>query len=150
MLRKKIRQVNDSHRKPLYNVTEMRLYSADNEKIELEFKPMYIPEDRAVDWDDFNRYDSMMIFQTDYERLLSPLIDSLYPLTAPDTGEVENALDYCFENFIGSDDRTQLLVLIEEKAHTCADEEREFYNELLLFLKEAEKKSPYLCIEGNL
>ena len=150
MLRKKVRQVNDSHRKPLYNVTEMRLYSADNEKIEVEFKPMDIPEDKAVDWDDFNRYDSIMIFQTDYERLLSPLIDSLYPLTAPDTGEIENALDYCFENFIGSEDRKKLLMLIDEKARTCDGDDREFYGELLAFLKEAEKKSPYLCIEGNL
>ena len=150
MLRKTIRSVDQPKYRHLYDITDLRLYSSDKEKIYLEFKPMDIGEDGKADWEDFHRYDSLMIFQTDYERLLSPLMDKLYPLKELESGEIQDSLDYCFENFIGSEDRQRFTEMIREKAVSSEGEEKDFFSEMLVFLENAGRQSEYFCIEGNL
>lgn len=135
-----------------HKVTELRLYSEDREKIELEFKPVNLPENGDIQWEDWNCYDSLRIFITDYERLLIPLIDKLFPVTDPDPmgWGVQERFDATDLNWFGSEDRQKLISLIEERAQEVNADEKEFYAEVLKFLRGYTEISEYFCIEGNL
>lgn len=67
-----------------HKVKDILLYSDEREKIVLEFKPVRFPEDGNIMWEDWNNYDSIQVFKTDYERLLLNPIRSIFPVNDPD------------------------------------------------------------------
>lgn len=68
-----------SNKKPDYKIN--RLYSDKKEKIYLMFLPLFITGKDPM-WEDWNCYKyPMMIYMTDYERLIVPYFDKIFPLT---------------------------------------------------------------------
>ena len=45
-----------------HKVTDILLYSDDDEKIELEFKPVFMPENGEMSWEDWNCFDSIRVY----------------------------------------------------------------------------------------
>lgn len=96
-----------------HKVTDIRLYSDDKEKISIEFKPVsvYAKENGNMSWEDWNCYDSICIYKTDYERLLLSAIEELFPVTDPDPNGwgVQEYFDLTSMNFFGKDDWQRLI-----------------------------------------
>ncbi|SHM38806.1 hypothetical protein [Ruminococcus flavefaciens] len=143
---------NDSDIK--HKVTDIRLYSDDNEKIEIEFKPVriYSQTDSTMQWEDWNFYDSIYIYKTDYEKLILSSIRPLFPVTDPDPNGfgVQECFDLTSINFFGKDDWKKLIDNLAECIETSAEEEKEFYNAVIKYLTYFMEQSDWFCIEGNL
>ena len=133
-------------------VTEIRLYSLDEEMIYLEFCPVHVSENWDIQFVDWNTYDSLLIFRTDYEKLLIPALDELFPVydPAPDGWGLQEEFDRMGPNFIGAEDWRRLMGLLEKRREISQDPEKQFYDEVLSYFEWAEKVSGYFCIDGNL
>ena len=137
-----------------HKVTDIRLYSDDSEKIEIELKPvrMYPPENGTLSWEDWNYYDSICIYQTDYKKLLLPAICALFPATDPDPNGwgVQEAFDLTSMNFFGKDDWQKLIDSLTQCMEASGENERKFYHAVTQFLTGFMAQSEWFCIEGNL
>lgn len=135
-----------------HKVTDIRLYADDKEKIELEFKPVRIPDNGDIRWEDWNCYDSVCVYRSDYEKLLSSFIESLFPVEDPDPygWGIQETMDYTSMNFMGRDDWAKMTDLIISAGESSEEQEKEFYRTLAHHLRDAMKMSDYFCIEGNL
>lgn len=79
-------------------VLSPRLYAAPKEKIFLQFLPLR-PIDGEPKWEDWNCYRSTLrLYLDDFQKLLIPYFDLLFPLSDPITGEKQNSFDPCFDN----------------------------------------------------
>ena len=137
-----------------HNITDIRLYSDDTELIRLEFKPvyMYLMERNAMSWEDWNHYDSLCIYKTDYEKLLLPAIKSLFPVNDPDPNGfgIQESFDLTSINFFGKEDWQKLIEEITKCMQSSNKAEFDFYYSVLGYLKDFMLNSDWFCIEGNL
>ncbi|MDE7363571.1 MAG: hypothetical protein K2N27_01585 [Ruminococcus sp.] len=137
-----------------HKVTDIRLYSDDNELVKIELKPVYMypPENGTMLWEDWNHYDSICIYKTDYEKLLLPAISSLFPVTDPDPNGfgIQESFDLTSFNFFGKEDWQRLIVKLTECMKMVDETEISFYRSVLGFLKDFMVISDWFCIEGNL
>lgn len=55
-----------------HEVTDIRFYSDENEKINIELKPVcrYPSGNGTMSWEDWNYYDSICIYKTDWEIII--------------------------------------------------------------------------------
>lgn len=132
------------------NITEMRLYSENNEKIFLEFAPVRIPKSGDIMWEDWNYYNSLRIFKTDYEMLFVPFAEKIFPVKDPDTDELQTYLDLCSPNWIGKSDIERLIKIIDESSKDKKSEERQFLKIITEYLQDCIKISNMVLIDGNL
>ena len=137
-----------------HNITDIRLYSDDTELIRLEFKPvyMYSLKNESMSWEDWNHYDSICIYKTDYEKLLLPVIQSLFPVTDPDPNGfgIQESFDLTSTNFLGKEDWKKLIEELTKCMKSSNKAESDFYDSVLGCLKDFMLKSDWFCIEGNL
>lgn len=137
-----------------HKVTDIRLYSDDKEKINIEVKPVsvYPKENRNMAWEDWNRYDSICIYKTDYERLLLSVIKELFPVTDPDPNGwgVQEYFDLTSMNFFGKDDWQRLIDNLNVLMEKADETEKEFYQVIVKYLNDFMDISDWFCIEGNL
>lgn len=134
----------------ILKVTEMRLYSERHEKIFLEFSAVRVPEDGEIMWEDWNYYNPLRIFQSDYERLFLPLAESLFPITDPDSGVLEQRFDCCSLNWFGRIDVERLIKRIDEVLGKKTPDERKFLGKIAEFLLKCLDFGDIVLIEGNL
>ena len=135
-----------------HKITDIRLYSDDREKIEIELKPVRLPESGRMAWEDWNCFDSICVYKTDYERLLLSAIEALFPVTDPDPDGwgVQEYFDLTSMNFFGKADWLRLTDSLTACAEKATGEEKEFYRAVLGYLKEFMTVSEWFCIEDNL
>ena len=135
-----------------HKVTDIRLYSDDDEKIELEFKPVFMPENGEMNWEDWNCYDSIRVYKTDYEKLLLSSIQSVFPVVDPDPNGwgIQEELDLTSPNFLGKEDWNKTIDVLLNRSKTATDQEKEFYDLFIKYLRNFSEVSDYFCIEGNL
>ncbi|MBO4399828.1 MAG: hypothetical protein J5795_06840 [Lachnospiraceae bacterium] len=135
-----------------HKVTDIRLYSDDGEKIELEFKPIFVPENGELQWEDWNCYDSIMIYKTDYDKLLLSSIQSVFPVVdpTPNSWGLQEEFDLTSMNFIGKEDWSRIIDALLNRSNVAADQEKEFYDLFIKHLRSFMEVSEYFCIEGNL
>lgn len=135
-----------------HKVKDILLYSDEREKIVLEFKPVRFPEDGNIMWEDWNNYDSIQVFKTDYERLLLNPIRSIFPVNDPDPNGwgMQECFDLTSMNFFGKDDWIKLIDVIKITSESVDDCEKEFYDIVVEYLTDIMEVSDYFCIEGNL
>ena len=152
VLRKKVFFKQKSAYSEEHKVTELRLYSEDKEKIFLEFCPVRVPDDWDIQAKDWDCYDSLRVFRSDYERLLSPLIEKLFPLKDLDPyyGGEQEYFDATGPNWTDIAEWEHLKELLAENSKISTPEEQEFYTEVLRYFEWAESVSGYFCIDGNL
>ena len=132
-----------------HDVTVLRLYSPEDEKVMIEICPAYYTEDGNVFWD---RYDSLRVYHTDSVRLLYPVFDRLFPVTDPDPNGwgVQDSFDPTAPNWLGREDMLKLAALIKERCSSADTAEKEFYGEVLGFIEDSAYISEIFCIYGNL
>lgn len=137
-----------------HKVTDIRLCSGDDELIRLEFKPVYMYplENGTMAWEDWNHYDSICVYKTDYEKLLVPSIESLFPVTDPDPNGfgLQEYFDLTSMNFFGKDDFEKLIRNLTECMDKSVGPEKSFYRSVIDYLKDFMTISDWFCIEGNL
>ncbi|MBO4473987.1 MAG: hypothetical protein IK020_03015 [Clostridiales bacterium] len=153
MLRYKERRYSFSESDIDHKVTDIRLYSDDSERILLEFKPVRMPSKKGdLYWEDWNHYDSICIYKTDYDRLLLPAITSLFPVTDPDPKGfgIQESLDLTTINFFGKEDWQKLIDNLTGCMEKADETEAEFYRSVIGFLNDFMTVSDWYCIEGNL
>ena len=134
-----------------HNATDVRLYSADSEKIFLEFKPARMPDDGNMQWEDWNCYDSVFVYKTDYDRLLVPTLKKLFPLEDPDPNGwgKQEYFDVCSPNWLGADSWKEFITLLEQLIPALTAEEQMFIRTLLPMFKGFLDISSIICVEGN-
>ena len=150
----KIRKIKTDHitenGEHFLNIREMWLYSKENEKIFLEISPVRNTENSDIMWEDWNYYNSLRIFKTDYEMLFVPLVEKIFPVIDPDSGEVQDRLDVCSLNWIGKADTERLIGIISEEKFGKTAEEQQFLEKITEYLRHCIDVSGLILIEGNL
>ncbi|MDE7281835.1 MAG: hypothetical protein K2N36_08880, partial [Ruminiclostridium sp.] len=100
--------------------------------------------------EDWNYYNSLRIFKTDYEMLFAPLAERIFPVIDPDSGEFQAHLDVCSLNWIGKADTERLIGIISAAAGDKIAEERQFLEKITEYLRHCINVSDLILIEGNL
>lgn len=127
----------------------LRLYSSDDELVNIELCPAFMTEDGNIFWD---RYDSLRIYRADYEHFMIPVFEEIFPVTDPDPkgwGIQEN-FDAAGENWLCAEEWLRLKDMLAENSRISSPEEQGFYDEVLRYFAWAENKSGLFCISGNL
>ncbi|MBO4687818.1 MAG: hypothetical protein J5636_04835 [Clostridiales bacterium] len=136
-----------------HKITEIRLYSADDEPVYLEFKPVLMPSEdgKELQWEDWNHYDSIRIYKTDYDKFLLPAITPVFPVTDPDPNGfgVQETLDVTSINFFGKEDWQKLIDNLTGCMEKADNTESEFYHMVIGYLSDFMTLSEWFCIEGN-
>ena len=135
-----------------HKITELRLYSNNAETFYFEFRPVYVSENVDIKSKDFDTYDSLRIYCVDWEKLVSPLIEALYPLKCCDPyfGRVQKEFDLTGENYLCAEDMRRLKDMLEENSRNASPEEQGFYDEVLKYAAWAETVSGLFCITCNM
>ena len=135
-----------------HKVTDIHLYSDNEEKIMLEFKPVLVHPGDEVMLGDWDYYDSFRVYQTDYDKLLTAAIASLFPVMDPDPHGwgLQEYFDPCSDNWFGTEDWQRLIDKLTECFDNAAEPEKEFYYAVLLRMRRFAEMSTMFCIEGNL
>lgn len=131
---------------------ELRLYSKHSERLCLCFSPCYIDRDADdISWEDWHRYKQpLMVFVTDYRKLLIPYLKSVFPVNDPTNNEVQEFFDECWDNWLGEDAWHIIIGKIESDFLNFSEDERRFYTEFIDWVKKALTATPVIVIEGNL
>ena len=113
---------------------------------------MYPPENGKMHWEDWNYYDSIYIYKSDYEKLLLPAILPLFPVEDPDPNGfgTQEYFDLTSFNFFGKKDWQRLIANLTECMEKADEAENEFYRYVISFLTDFMAVSDWFCIEGNL
>lgn len=135
-----------------HKITAIRLYSGDGELICMEFKPVHNPPDGVIRFEDWNCYDSFTVYKTDYEKLLLPSIESIFPVMDPDPEGwgLQEQLDLCSLNWLGREDWIRLTEVLSGCFDSATEPEKEFYSAVLERMRKFMEISDIFCIEGNL
>lgn len=131
------------------SVTKIRLYSADEELVNIEFCPALYTDDGNVFWD---RYDILRIYRSDYEHFFTPVFKEIFPVCDPDPngwGLQEN-FDPCSPNWFGRDDWLKIAKLLRERFCYAEEDERSFCETAAIFIERTADITEIFCIEGNL
>lgn len=137
-----------SNEKPNYKIN--RLYSNKKEKICLMFHPLFITGKDPM-WEDWNCYKyPMMIYMTDYQKLLIPYFEKIFPLKDPIDDTVQEYFDVCFDNWIGKSDWIKFINLIKADLDKKSESEKKFYFEVISWLETALTETDVIVVEGNL
>ena len=135
-----------------HKVTDIRLFSGNEEKIMLEFKPVLVRPGDEVMVGDWDYYDSFMIYQTDYDKLLTAELEAVFPVMDPDPHGwgLQELFDPCSDNWFGTEDWQRLIDRLTVCFDNAVEPEKEFYYAVLLRMRRFMEISTMFCIEGNL
>ena len=131
-------------------VSILRLYSADDELVNIELCPALMTEDGNVFWD---RYDSLRIYRADYEHFMIPVFDKIFPVTDPDPKGwgVQEYFDRCSLNWFGREDWLKISQMLRSKfGNSDNEDERTFCDEVAGYIESTADISTIFCIDGNL
>jgi len=125
------------------------------EKICWTFYPIKKEDvDNWVDvvYGDYSR--RMLVFKTDYERLLQEYVTTIYPITDPYDGTIETGFDFTSYNFIAKSDWLRIINKIEEVLQRSSQRppwcEKEFYFNFLAWITRELEWADYIIIDCNL
>jgi len=138
-----------------------RCYSDIKEKICWTLHPFKSPIENYTRTD-LNKTAHLVIFATDYEKLLLDYIEEIYPTKnlhppypseAP-SDDVQMCFDNTGENWIGKDDWNKITSKIKEKLQKSNNRpsklEKEFYNNFLEWIEKELKWADIIVIDSNL
>lgn len=134
------------------NTIEIRLYSPKDEMIFLLFNPVKMSStpDWNPQWEEWHCYKNpMVVYRQDYNKLLLPYFERIYPTEDAFSGEVEECFDVCFSNWIGEKDWRQFVLEIEGDFDNFLEEEKEFYKKLINWINVALEYTSIIVVEGN-
>lgn len=131
-------------------VISPRLYADKKEKICITFLSVKLT-DRSLEWEDWNCYRSILqIYWEDFQKLVSIYFDRIFPLKDPVSGEIQEAFDPCFDNWIGKVEFEQWIKYIEEDLPQKRQQEQKFLKQIIEWVTCALEHTDVIMIEGNL
>lgn len=131
---------------------ELRLYAPKSEVIELTFNPLKMSEepDWNPQWEEWHDYATpLVIYAQDYTILLKDYFDKMYPTKDAFDGTPEPCFDFCFYNWLGTDDWQKVISEIEKDLDSFPPDRKAFYIDFLNLLKEALRHTTIIVVEGN-
>lgn len=127
----------------------LRLYSKANERIRLMFCPLKMM-DRDPEWEDWNSYKfPLEIYITDYDKLLIPYFNRLFPVSDPISAENQEYFDVCFDNWIGRSDWIRFMDMIKNDLEQKSEDEKTFYMKLSDWIDTALEETDVIVVVGN-
>ena len=110
------------------------------EKIFLRFQPLRMTGSDPQ-WEDWNCYDNLLlVYQTDYNWLLMPYFEQLFPIADPINKNIQDRMNVCFDNWIGKEDWQRFFCFIKNDMQTMSEEVKNFYCELISWIEIALKE----------
>lgn len=131
---------------------ELRLYAPKSEVIELTFNPLKLSEepDWNPQWEEWHAYATpLVIYEQDYTILLKNYFDNMYPTKDAFDGTPEPCFDFCFYNWLGTEDWKKVITEIEKDLDGFPADRKTFYTDFLNWLKEALRHTTIIVVEGN-
>ena len=134
-----------------HKATDVRMFSPDSEKIFLEFKPVRFTPGKEMQWEDWNCFDSLFVYRTDYERFLTPALEEMFPIEDPDPlgWGTQECFDAMGPNFIGREDWIRFIHALEAKYGTLRNDEKMFMDKVIPILRSFLDISDCFCVDGN-
>ncbi len=126
-------------------------YTPRGEKVHLAFLPLRPDCGNTPQWEDWNCYRSILtIGWSDCQRLIFPTLEQVFPVTDPTNGEVQEAFDPCFDNWIGKEDWKRWMELVQKNLPDRTAEESDFLRSVLGWIETALTYTDVMVVEGNL
>ena len=127
----------------------LRCYSKENEIILLEFSPCRNNIDPQ--WEDWNYCaDPLVVYDTDYTKLLLPYLNIVFPLVEPITGDLQERFDVCFDNWISKENWMKIIDAIKRDMDSFKENERFFYSKFCDWILNELKTVDIIVVWGNL
>jgi len=138
---------------PMRKEKILRCYSAEDEKILLEFYPFKdITSDLYPgDFYDFEN-ETLVVYITDYTRLLLKYLQPVFPLPDPTGGAVQEYFDVCWDNWMAADTWREIINNIEHdlwNENSPPANETAFYTEFINWLKSQLTWAALIAVNGN-
>lgn len=129
----------------------LRCYSENREKIYLTFYPIQEKEYREYTFNNSDRL-CLVVFDTDYSKLLLEYLKKVYPFQNPITEELETKFDECFENLIDKKNWELILNHIKQGMviNKPVEKEIEFYLKFIEWIEDKLLTADFILVEGNL
>ena len=109
---------------------------------------------KNITWEQWHVKIPLYIFVSDYEKLLWEHVTKIYPLKEPINGEIIEAFDPCFDNWIGKDDWNKIIKVIKDKLIKVNNHlprlEKEFYKNFLEWIERELEWADIIVIDSNL
>lgn len=131
---------------------DIKLYchSDTKEYIRLDFTA-YIDKGENTMWEDWHIGDEcLVIYQTDYNILLIPYFEKIYPFKEPITDTLETHFDVCFDNWFNKKNCYKIIELIQKDIQNKTKKEQKFYNSFIEWVSKQLQFADGIVIEGNL
>lgn len=127
----------------------LRCYSDEKEIILLEFNPCRNNIDPQ--WEDWNYCaNPLVVYSTDYNKLLLPYLNIVFPLVEPITGDIQDCFDVCFDNWIVKENWMKIIDAINRDIDSFPKNERIFYSKFCDWILSELKNVDIIVVEGNL
>lgn len=127
------------------------LYARQREKICIKFLPMRPNCGDVPRREEWNCYRSVLsVGWTDFQQLLSPAFEQVFPVADPTTGEMQEDFDPCFDNRIGRADWARWLALLRAGLAGRTAEEWRFLAQVIGWVETTLTHADVIVVEGNL
>lgn len=104
-----------------------------------------------IQWENWHCYRSILtIFRKDYERLLIPYFNQIFPTVDPIEGKVQDCMEACFANWIGKEAWIKFISLIQEDIPQKSNQEQDFYKEVCTWLMTCLTQTDVIVVDGTL
>lgn len=133
----------------------LRCYSAEDEKVLLDFYPL---ENKGSDMSliDLREFDSelnrelLVVYRTDYDKFLIDYFKRAFPLLNPTDGEMQERFDVCWDNWIGAETWNDIITNIQKDiSKPLPTNELAFYMDFIGWVKQQLTWADMIVIEGN-
>lgn len=125
-------------------------YSDKKERIRLDFTA-YIDKDKNTMWEDWHiGNECLVVYQTDYNRLLIPYFEKIYPFKEPITHTLETHFDACFDNWFNKENCYKIIELIQKDIENKTKKELQFYNSFIEWISKQLQFADGIVVDGNL
>lgn len=101
-------------------------------------------------WEDWHCYQHPLeIYRSDYDKLLVPYLQEVFPLSDPLSGEIQEYFDVCFVNWIGKEAWLTFMENVNQNLENKNKQEIQYYQSLLLWMERALQETDVIVVEGN-
>jgi hypothetical protein len=130
-----------------------RCYSNFEEKICLEFFPCKNTV-ANITWEEWHSKKSLVVFFTDYRKLLIDYICEIYPIKDITNNTTVKSFDECFDNWIEKNYWVKILEKIKIRMNANSNRlskmEKEFYNNFVEWIEKELEWADIIVVEGNM
>ncbi len=128
----------------------IKCYSNNKEKIFLRFYPCKnLGENISFDY--VYKQSCLTVYENDYNKLLLPFLNEIFPLIDPTDNEIQQTFDVCADNWIDKSSFYKIIDKIKDKlGKLTLKNEIEFYVKFIEWFEKKSKSFDLVMIEGNL